>query len=255
MSPEAAEARRALTLLDLTNLRPACTPADIDELCRRAVGPFGTTAAVCVWPAFVAQAVARLAGTGVLVATVVNFPAGGEDIAPVVAETVDALAAGADEIDLVLPYRAFLAGDVAAAAAMVDAVRDAAHAPSRLKVILESGGYPTLDAVRDAARLAIDHGADFVKTSTGKTPVSATIGATVMILDAIRSAGRAVGIKPSGGIGTPAQASRFLAVADEMMDPDWAKPATFRFGASGLLDALEAVLEADAARATPGTTD
>ena len=107
-------------------------------------------------------------------------------------------------------------------------------------------------ALRDAARLAIDHGADFIKTSTGKTYVSATISATVMILDAIRSGDRKVGIKPSGGIGTLADAARYLAVADEMMGPDWVTPATFRFGASGLLDALETALSRDLDLNLPG---
>jgi deoxyribose-phosphate aldolase len=175
---------------------------------------------------------------------VVNFPAGGEDVLATVAETEQALADGADEIDLVLPYHAFLEGRIGDAAAMVTAVRAAVGAPAHLKVILESGGYPSLDHVRAAARLAIDHGADFVKTSTGKTAVSATIAASVMILDAIRTGAaagdRRVGFKPSGGIRTLDDAARYLAVADEMMGPSWATPETFRFGASGLLDALEA---------------
>jgi deoxyribose-phosphate aldolase len=234
MSERAAVARRAIGLIDLTDLGDAPTPADIERLCQRAVA--AGTAAVCVWPPFVAQCV----GAGVRVATVVNFPAGGEDVAATVAETATALDDGAAEIDLVLPYRAFLDGRVGDAAAMVTAVRAAVAEPAHLKVILESGSYPSLDHVRAAARLAIDHGADFVKTSTGKTAVSATIAASVMILDAIRSTGRPVGFKPSGGIRTLDDAARYLAVADEMMGPAWATPETFRFGASGLLDALEA---------------
>jgi len=236
MSDRAALARRAIALVDLTDLSDAPTDAAIDGLCARAAG--AGTAAVCVWPRFVR----RCTGHGIRVATVVNFPAGGEDVAATVAETTAALADGADEIDLVLPYHAFLDGRIGDAAAMVTAVRTAAAGPAHLKVILESGGYPTLDHVRAAARLAIDHGADFVKTSTGKTAVSATISASVMILDAIRSSsagGGPVGFKPSGGIRTFDDAARYLAVADEMMGPDWATPATFRFGASGLLDALQ----------------
>ena len=240
-SDRAALAQRAIALVDLTDLGDAPTDAGIDALCERAAA--AGTAAVCVWPRFVARCRERLAGTGVRIATVVNFPAGGEDVAATVAETERALADGADEIDLVLPYRAFLDGRVGDAAAMVTAVRAAVGAPAHLKVILESGGYPSLDHVRAAARLAIDHGADFVKTSTGKTAVSATIAASVMILDAIRSAsgdGRSVGFKPSGGIRTLDDAARYLAVADEMMGPAWATAETFRFGASGLLDALQA---------------
>ena len=138
---------------------------------------------------------------------------------------------------------------------MLDAVRGVCAAPIRLKVILESGGYPDLDSIRDAARLAVARGADFVKTSTGKTAVSATIAAVVMMLDAIRETvratgldtGRVIGLKPSGGIRTVGDAARYLAVADEMMGPAWVSPGTFRFGASGLLDALEAAIAADPA--------
>src|SRR4051794_25592993 len=235
MSDRAATARRAISLIDLTDLSDAPSEATIDALCERAA--VAGTAAVCVWPRFVA----RCKGHDVRVATVVNFPGGGEGISATVVETGRAVDAGADEIDLVLPYRAFLEGRIGDAATMVRAIRNASR-PAHLKVILESGSYPTLDHVRAAARLAIDHGADFVKTSTGKTAVSATLAASVMILDAVRetsAAGQQVGFKPSGGIRTLDEAARYLAVADEMMGRDWATPDTFRFGASGLLDALE----------------
>lgn len=242
MSDSAAAARRALALVDLTDLGDTCNRDAIDRLCARALGPFGSTAAVCVWPRFVAHAASALSGSGVRVATVVNFPDGGDDIAQAVGDAGASLVAGADEIDLVLPYRSFLAGRANQAAQMIDAVRTVSTPPIRLKVILETGGYPTLDSVREAARLAIDHGADFVKTSTGKTAVSATMAAAVMILDAIRGSERAVGFKPSGGIRNLEDASRYLAIADEMMGAEWACADTFRFGASGLLDALEAVI-------------
>ena len=249
----ASPARRALALVDLTELGDSPSPDDIDRLCDRAVGPHGSTAAVCVWPRFATQAVQRLAGTGVAVATVVNFPSGSDDVEATVAETRRALDDGVDEIDLVLPYRSFLAGRIDVAAAMVDAVRAEVTPPRRLKVILETGSYPSIESIGAAARLAIDHGADFVKTSTGKTPVSATPAAVRAMLEAIRDSGRAVGIKPSGGIRTLDDAGAYLALADEVMGPQWATPATFRFGASGLLDALEAAIdgtEPDAADAT-----
>jgi deoxyribose-phosphate aldolase len=239
----AGPARRALALVDLTELGDSPSPDDIDRLCDRAVGPHGSTAAVCVWPRFATQAVQRLAGTGVAVATVVNFPAGGDDVEATVAETRRAVDDGVDEIDLVLPYRSFLAGRIDVAAAMVDAVRAEVTPPRRLKVILETGSYPSVASISAAARLAIDHGAVFVKTSTGKTDVSATPAAVRAMLEAIRDSGRAVGIKPSGGIRTLDDAGVYLALADEVMGPQWATPATFRFGASGLLDALEALID------------
>ncbi|MEX0846367.1 MAG: deoxyribose-phosphate aldolase [Ilumatobacteraceae bacterium] len=240
--PHAGPARRALALVDLTELGESPSPDDIDRLCDRAVGPHGSTAAVCVWPRFATQAVQRLAGTGVAVATVVNFPSGGDDVEATVAETRRALDDGVDEIDLVLPYRSFLAGRIDVAAAMVDAVRAVVTSPRRLKVILETGSYPSVEAITAAATLAVEHGADFIKTSTGKTAVSATPEAARAMLEVIRDSGRPVGIKPSGGIRTLADASSYLAIADEIMGPQWASPATFRFGASGLLDALEAAI-------------
>ena len=229
-------------MIDLTNLSADCNEVAIDQLCHRAIGPYGTAAAVCVWPRFVSQAHRCLVGTGVHIATVVNFPDGGVDLASTVTQTRVAIADGADEIDVVLPYRAFLAGQIDIAAGMIDAVRSAAQSDVLVKVILESGEYPDLNAIRRAAVLAIDHGADFVKTSTGKTSTSATLSATVMILDAIRAANRPVGCKPSGGIKTTADALRYLALAEEMMGPRWATATTFRFGASGLLDDLEATV-------------
>ncbi len=248
--PDVASARRIRALIDLTDLGPACTEADIEHLCRRAVDHRPFVAAVCVWPRFVAQAARLLVGTGVKVATVVNFPGGGTDVAATLAETSLVLADGADEIDLVIPYQAVLAGDAEVARAMVVAVRSAVPAPKHLKVILETGSYPSQRSVRSAADLAIDAGADFVKTSTGKTDRSATPEAARTLLEAIRHAGRAVGLKPSGGIRSLADAETYLALADEVMGPQWAAPATFRFGASGLLDAVDEAI--DAASAEPG---
>lgn len=239
---DVADARRALLLLDLTDLGDRATAADTDRLCERAVGPAGSVAAVCLWPRWVARAVERLDRSGVRIATVVNFPDGGDDIGAVVAETAQALDDGADEVDMVLPYRSFAAGRVVIAASMIDAVRAEVAAPQRLKVILETGELAHLDAVRAAARLAIDHGADFVKSSTGKTTVSATRGAVEAMLHEIVASGRPVGIKPSGGIRTLDDARGFLHLADTIMGDQWASPTTFRFGASGLLDVLEAII-------------
>jgi deoxyribose-phosphate aldolase len=199
-----------------------------------------------VWPAFVTQAVELLRGSGVKVATVVNFPDGGAVVAPVLDETVRALADGADEIDLVLAYRALLAGQSAIARTMVDAVRAAVVPPAKLKVILETGSYPSAHDIRRAADLAIDAGADFIKTSTGKTEHSATVEAVRVLLEAIRDAGRPVGVKPSGGIRTVVDAEAYLSLADEVMGSGWVTPATFRFGASGLLDGVDSLLDAAA---------
>ncbi len=236
---ESDRARLAISVLDLTDLGDDTTADAVLALCGRAAA--AGTAAVCVWPRFVADAVAALAGSGVRVATVVDFPSGAEPVDDVLAMTRDALAAGADEIDVVLPYRAWLAGDEAAAAAVLDGVRDAAGGHV-LKVIIETGELPDRAAVDRAAHFAIAHGADFVKTSTGKTAVSATPEAAEIVLEAIAVSGRPVGFKASGGIRTAADADVYLALADSIMGSGWASPTTFRFGASGLLDALQSEL-------------
>jgi deoxyribose-phosphate aldolase len=149
---------------------------------------------------------------------------------------------GADEIDCVLPYRSFRDGDEVTVTDVLTAVHRVVEGRAHLKVILETGELISRDLVTRAARLAISCGADFIKTSTGKTPVSATPDAVRWILDVIASSERVVGIKPSGGIRTLADASVYLDLADEIMGPSWATPATFRFGASGLLDDLTAVI-------------
>ena len=240
-----SEARRAIALLDLTELGEQATEADVRSLCARAVGPHGSVAAVCVWPRHVAIAVALLAGAEVRVASVVNFPAGLDDIDDVVELARAALADGADEIDLVLPYRALLAGDEIRPALMVAAVRQAVTSGTgqKLKVILETGELVDTALIRSAAEISIRNGADFIKTSTGKTPVSATLAATKVMLQTIHDLDPAVGLKPSGGIRTLAEATAHLAQADAILGPTWASAATFRFGASGLLTALEAAID------------
>ncbi|MEJ7721641.1 MAG: deoxyribose-phosphate aldolase [Ilumatobacteraceae bacterium] len=168
----------------------------------------------------------------VLVATVVNFPAGDDAVNQVVAETEAALAAGADEIDVVMPYRAFLEDRVDEAAAMIDAVRAVIDGDHALKVIIESGAMSERAQVDAASRLAVDHGADFVKTSTGKIDVSATPEAAETILGVLSTADRPVGIKVAGGVRSLDDAAEYLALADRIMGDGWASPATFRFGSS-----------------------
>jgi deoxyribose-phosphate aldolase len=145
----------------------------------------------------------------------------------------------------VLPYHAFLDGRTAVAAGAVERVAALVSEPAVLKVILETGALPA-DRIAEATRLAIDHGADFVKTSTGKIGVGATLDAVDAMLAVIAAADRPIGIKPSGGIGTLAAAETYLEHAEAVMGRGWPTPATFRFGASGLLDALLADIAAAA---------
>ncbi len=233
----------ALSLLDLTNLKDDCTPAQIEALCARAQSPYGNTAAICIWPRFVAQARGIL-GTdhAVKIATVVNFPGGDMEVADVAAEAREAIADGADEIDLVIPYRAFLAGNEQAVTDMIAAVRAECKGPVLLKTILETGEIKDTALIRRASELAIDAGSDFIKTSTGKVAVNATLEAADIMLRAIRASGRKVGFKPAGGIGSVSDAALYLSLAETIMAPDWAMPSTFRFGASSLLDDILNVL-------------
>lgn len=236
-------AAHALAVLDLTNLKDDCDSGQIEALVRKANTAYGPVAAICIWPRFVAEARALLGkASPIKLATVVNFPSGNGTIEATVAETRQALADGADEIDLVIPWRALLSGNEPAVTTMVSAVREAIAAPARLKVILETGeiGDPAL--IRKASDLAIAAGADFIKTSTGKTEHSASQAAAEIMLDAILASGKPVGLKPSGGIGTVEAASAYLALADRKMGDGWAVADNFRFGASGILDDILRVL-------------
>jgi deoxyribose-phosphate aldolase len=240
---DAEIARRALRCLDLTDLTETCSDHAIDALCAKALTPHGPVAAVCVWPQFVSRARDPLKGSGVAIATVVNFPAGGEDSNRIIDDVHESLTDGANEIDLVIPYRAVRRGELDVAAEMVAAVRDVVDSGRLLKVILETGELVEPALIETASRVAIEAGADFIKTSTGKTAVSATPQAAEIMLNAIKASGRPVGLKPSGGIRTVEDAGLYLGLADRIMGPGWATPKTFRIGASSVYDALIAAIE------------
>lgn len=240
-----AVAARVLPLIDLTDLGETATEADARALCARATTPHGAVAAVCLWPRFVAVAKAALAGTPVKVATVVNFPAGGDDTRAVEKETAAALADGADEIDLVMPWRSFLAGRRGFAETQIVRVKRLCDGRATLKVILETGEIVDPAAIRAAADLALGAGADFVKTSTGKVAVGATPEAAAILFDAAASCGRPAGVKLSGGIRSVADAVSYLVLADRAFGPAGVSPATVRFGATSLLADVLATLDAD----------
>jgi deoxyribose-phosphate aldolase len=247
-------AAKALSLLDLTDLTDTCDDAAIERLCRQAMTAHGHVAAICIWPRFVKQARALLGpGSAVKIATVVNFPSGDLPLDAVVAETQKAIADGADEIDLVIPYKALIAGDEDAVRRMVRAVKAVCAPPVVLKTILESGELKERDLVRNASHLAIACGADFIKTSTGKVPVNATLEAADIMLNAIRESGRPVGFKAAGGVRTVGDAALYLNLAATIHGPDWAMPSTFRFGASGLLGDILAVLDGRASTSSGAT--
>lgn len=233
--------RRILALMDLTSLNAEDTDASIQALCRRADTPLGRPAALCIGPAHVATAARTLSELGlrpaVRVATVANFPAGTGSPDTVVPEVIAALEAGADEIDVVLPWRQLMAGDALAAERLVQACR-AACGERVLKVILESGELNRPELIRTAATIALEAGADFLKTSTGKVAVNATPEAARLMLEEIAARNPACGFKAAGGLRSQAQAQVYLDLAAELLGPGWVEARHLRLGASGLLDQL-----------------
>jgi deoxyribose-phosphate aldolase len=213
----------------------------------------GSVAAICIWPRFIKGAKVALQGTGVKIATVVNFPLGENDVASVVMDAERAIKDGADEIDLVLPYMTFKKGQVDEASEMVAVIASLCKGRALLKVILETGELRDQKLVRAASDLAIEEGADFIKTSTGKVQVNATLASARTMLMAIKDAGQKhLGFKAAGGIRSVDDATSYLALADEIMGADWVSPKTFRFGASVLLDDILATLNDQAPNAASG---
>jgi deoxyribose-phosphate aldolase len=237
-------ARRLLALLDLTSLNDNDDADGIRRLAALASTAAGSVAALCIWPRFIGVARAALHGKPVPVATVGNFPSGLGDPQSVAAETAQSVASGADEVDVVFPYRALLAGDAAAGPTLVRASK-AACGGRLLKVILECGQLGSPDLIQRAAELAIEGGADFLKTSTGKTKPGPTLEAASAMLDAIAAAkarGVSVGFKVSGGVGTIAQAQAYLDLYERRFGAGSANAATFRIGSSTLITPVLALL-------------
>jgi deoxyribose-phosphate aldolase len=236
---DAAAAARILPLVDLTSLAEGDTDARIETLCDRAID--AGVAAVCVWPRFVPLAKARLERDPIRLATVANFPDGSDDLARAARDTAAAVAAGADEIDVVAPIQAILDGDIGLVTELVQACRKAAP-DGTLKVILETGRLAEPARIAAAARAAIMGGCDMLKTSTGRFPVGATLEAAAVLLAVLEEADGRIGIKFSGGIRTTQQAASYLYLVDHFLGSGWTSPETLRFGASALLDDLLQIL-------------
>jgi deoxyribose-phosphate aldolase len=245
---KAAAIDLAIRMVDLTTLEGSDTPGKVRALSAKALRPdpadptCPAVAAICVYPSMVPVAAEVLAGSGVHVASVATaFPSGQAPIDVKLADTRDAVAGGADEIDMVISRGEFLSGRYDAVFDEIVAVKEAAGA-AHLKVILETGELGTYDNVRRASWLAMMAGADFIKTSTGKVPVAATLPVTLVMLEAVRDfraqTGRQVGVKPAGGIRTSKDAIKYLVMINETVGDDWLDPDWFRFGASSLLNDL-----------------
>ena len=239
----------AISMIDLTTLEGADTPGKVRGLCAKALAPDPTDpstprpAAVCVYGDMVPTAREVLgSGSGVRIAAVATaFPSGRASMGVKLADTRDAVAAGADEIDMVIDRGAFLSGRYLEVFDEIAQVK-AACGDARLKVIMETGELVTYDNVRRASWLCMLAGGDFIKTSTGKISPAATLPVTLIMLEAVRDwrelTGEMVGVKPAGGIRTSKDALKFLVTVNEIAGEDWLDPHWFRFGASSLLNDL-----------------
>jgi deoxyribose-phosphate aldolase len=235
----------AISMIDLTTLEGQDTPGKVRAVCAKARQPgYGAppVAAVCIYPDLVPIAVEGVTGTGIKVASVATaFPSGRAALDVKLADVKSAVAAGADEVDMVIDRGAFLSGRYLPVYEEIVAVK-ASCADAHLKVILETGELGTLDNVRRASWLAMLAGADFIKTSTGKIAPAATLPVTLVMLEAVRdfaAAGeRRIGVKPAGGIRTEKDAVRYLVLVNETAGEPWLDPALFRLGASSLLNDL-----------------
>ena len=240
--------RLAISLLDLTTLEGQDTPGKVRQLAAKAVTPSSeypevpSCAAVCVYPSLVPVALDAVSGTGVRVASVATgFPSGQTPLATRLEETRCAVADGAHEIDMVISREAFLSGDDTRVATEIALVKDACG-EAHLKVILETAELGSYDHVRHASMLAMEAGADFIKTSTGKVAQGATPGVVLVMLEAIRDyvdrTGRVVGMKAAGGVSTSKQALNVLVLVKETLGDEWLTPERLRIGASSVLNDL-----------------
>jgi deoxyribose-phosphate aldolase len=243
---KAAALNLTIAVIDLTTLEGADTPGKVESLCRKAIAPdpeYPDTphcAAVCVYPQLVATAAAACSGTGVKVASVAGaFPSGLSSSEVRLSDISDAVAAGADEIDIVLNRSAFLCGRYGQVFDDIERSK-AACGPAHLKVILETGELRTYERVRTASMLAMAAGADFIKTSTGKISPAATLPVGLCMAEAIRDVadrtGRAVGLKIAGGVRTAKDGWRYAVMMAETLGQPWLTPDLFRIGASSLLN-------------------
>jgi deoxyribose-phosphate aldolase len=240
--------RLAVSMTDLTTLEGADTPGKVRHLCAKAVVPapaipeIPSCAAVCVYPSLIGVVRDALEGTGVKAASVATaFPSGQASLEVKLRDTEEAVAAGADEIDMVISRHAFLAGEDTRVMEEIVRVKEVCG-DAHLKVILETAELGSYDHVRHASMLAMEAGADFIKTSTGKAASGATPGVTLVMLEAIRDyaerSGRAVGMKAAGGVSNSKAALHRLVLVKETLGDEWLTPDRFRIGASSLLNDL-----------------
>ncbi|WP_199611531.1 deoxyribose-phosphate aldolase [Flocculibacter collagenilyticus] len=235
-----ADAAKVFQLVDLTRLEEHDDESNVIALVRKSKKNGICCAGVCVYPEFIKTAkntLKEIDNSVSTVVTVVNFPDGKQALTEVIQQTKTAIADGADEIDLVLPYHLIQENKQAEAQTFVEAIK-AECGNVLLKVIIESGELATAQLIDEASSVCVQAGADFVKTSTGKVPVNATLEAANVILTQIQQSEKTVGFKAAGGVRDLEGAIEYIALAESIMGAGWVKPSTFRIGASGLVDQL-----------------
>jgi len=255
MSDLQETARLAITLMDLTTLNEDDTDQKVIQLCHNATTQAGSTAAICIYPRFIPIArktLNEMGATDIKIATVTNFPQGNDDLAIAFAETKAAVAYGADEVDVVFPYQALIKGNEQIGFDLVAGCKAICGDAVLLKVIIESGELKTDTLISLASNISINAGADFIKTSTGKVPVNATLASAKLMLEAIKSSGKSVGFKAAGGVKNAKVADDYIQLARDIMGENWVNDAHFRFGASSLLDSL--LTELDLTSSAPQST-
>jgi deoxyribose-phosphate aldolase len=244
MNALAQASRQGIGLIDLTSLNDDDTDEKVIKLCQDAHSAGGDTAAVCIYPRFIPIARKTLIEQNtphIRIATVTNFPHGNDDLDLALAETRAAVAYGTDEVDVVFPYRALMDGNSHIGEQMIKACREIC-ADITLKVIIESGELKTTELIKQASEICLDAGADFIKTSTGKVAVNATLEAAEVMLKVIKNSGRDVSFKAAGGVKDANDAKEYMDLATRIMGPGWVNKDHFRFGASSLLASLLAEL-------------
>lgn len=233
---DVSAAKTLIASLDLTTLNTNDTEETVRALCAKAVTPYGNVPAVCIYPRFIPFAKSNLP-SGIKVATVINFPSGLADLLLLEKEINAAVDFGADELDVVLPYRTLITGDTAFCAKYLAKARELCGKKT-LKIIIESGELKTVELIKKASLLCIEAQADFIKTSTGKTETSATPEAANIILETIKQSKKNIGFKASGGIKTLTDAKKYLTLAQSVMGASWVNETHFRIGASSVLTNL-----------------
>ena len=247
-------AQQTLGLIDLTSLNDNDNDNIIISLCNKSKTTFGSTPAICIYSRFIpiAKNTLQTINPKVKIATVTNFPHGSSDIEVAIFETELAIKRGADEVDIVFPYHYLKQGNHIIGAQMIKKAKQVCGNKT-LKVIIESGELKTPELIKQASEISIENGADFIKTSTGKVTINATLEATEIMLKVIKDSGKKCGFKAAGGIRTVLEAKAYLDLTANIMGKEWINANNFRFGASGLLTDVLNILNCNSST-TPSTS-